>query len=572
MSFMNIIQPYLQIRGLAASDLANPLMSVHPLIWIGGTAVLTVLLMILLIRLVNRRYRRRKDNEISKVVSKFIEERSKSEAILADLDVGVIAYGSDGIKINTNPAAQKMLAPDPVPENLNDFIAQYGQSNGIQAALLLGTETIAGTVVRSNKVLRIRLKESRFDEGRRAGTIVVLQDITEQEREEKQRKEFVANVSHELKTPLTTIKTYSESLLDWGLAEKNIDAVRKDIWRINDDALRMERLVEDLLLLSSIDSKGIRVRLELLDFAQLIRMAVDRLQHQAQEKSIDMACYTLSHIPLVYIDRTAMERVMTNLISNAIKYTERGGSVKIYISYLVDDVYVKVTDTGFGIDKEHLPRIFNRFYRVDMTGSRMFGGTGLGLSIAKELVELHDGKINVSSVLGKGTEFTVMIPIAHKVFSDILDGYQVGSPLSDSLHLAAAEEMLQIARELKLADQQLEGLSKEQGDLLLEKILEQDHADFPVNGETREFAILNDIPESLAAPRKTAPRQAAVTGKKQPLAAASGAEPEKTAKFRAAQAPAEPASASAAASAAASMQSAAPAEPASASAATGIFD
>lgn len=536
MNFMNIIQPYLRIRSLAASDLAGPLMSVHPLIWIGGTAVLTVLLMILLIRLANRRYRRRKDNEISKVVSKFIEERSKSEAILADLDVGVIAYGSDGVKINTNPAAQKMLAPDPVPENLNDFIAQYGQSNGIQAALLLGTETIAGTVVRSNKVLRIRLKESRFDEGRRAGTIVVLQDITEQEREEKQRKEFVANVSHELKTPLTTIKTYSESLLDWGLTEKNIDAVRKDIWRINDDALRMERLVEDLLLLSSIDSKGIRVRLELLDFAQQIRMAVDRLQHQAQEKSIDMACYTLSHIPLVYIDRTAMERVMTNLISNAIKYTERGGSVKIYISYLVDDVYVKVTDTGFGIDKEHLPRIFNRFYRVDMTGSRMFGGTGLGLSIAKELVELHDGKINVSSVLGKGTEFTVMIPIARKVFSDILDAYQVGSPLSDSLHLAAAEEMLQIARELKLADQQLDGLSKEQGDLLLEKILEQDHADFPVNGETREFAILNDIPESLAAPRKPAFRQAAATDKKQPLVADSGAQPEKTAEFPAAQA------------------------------------
>ena len=497
MHLMNRLYLFLQAAGLAG-DPGVTRMAIHPLVWIGGTAILTVFMTIFLIRMANRRYRRSKDREISTVVNQFIEERSKSEAILADLDVGVIAYGSDGIKINTNPAAQKMLSPELVPENLKDFIAQYGQSNGIQAALLLGNETIGGTVVCSNRVLRIRLKESRFDEGRRAGTIVVLQDITEQEREEKQRKEFVANVSHELKTPLTTIKTYSESLLDWGLAEKNIDAIRKDVWRINDDALRMERLVEDLLLLSSIDSKGIRVRLELLDFAQLIRQAVDRMQHQAQEKSIDMACYTLSHIPLVYIDRTAMERVVTNLVSNAIKYTEKGGSVKVYISYLVDDVYVKVTDTGFGIDKDHLPRIFNRFYRVDMTGSRMFGGTGLGLSIAKELVELHDGKINVSSVLGKGTEFTVMIPIAHKVFSDILDGYLLGSPLSDALHLAAAEEMLQVARELKLTDQELEGLTREQWELLLAKILEQDHAEFPVSGETREFPVLNDIPESLA--------------------------------------------------------------------------
>ena len=139
--------------------------------------------------------------------------------------------------------------------------------------------------------------------------------------------------------------------------------MRKDIWRIHDDALRMERLVEDLLLLSSIDSRGIRVRLELLDFTQVVRQVVDRMQHQAQDKAIDMSCYTLTRIPLVFVDRTAMERVITNLVSNAIKYTEKGGSVKVYISYLVDDVYVKVSDTGFGIDKEHLPRIFNRFYR-----------------------------------------------------------------------------------------------------------------------------------------------------------------------------------------------------------------
>lgn len=455
-------------------SLRQTLSGIHPLLLVLLTISVSGLLFGAFCRLSNHRYRNRKDREISSMVTQFVEERSKSEAILADLDVGVIAYGSDGILINTNPAARKMLAPNPIPENMKDFLAGYGQDNGIQAAILLGSDSIGGKIQVADRILRLRLKESRFDEGRRAGTLVVLQDITDQEGEEKQRKEFVANVSHELKTPLTTIKTYSESLLDWGLAEKGSDAVRKDIWRIHDDSLRMERLVEDLLLLSSIDSKGIRVRMELHDFAFLVRQAVDRLQHQAQDKQLDMTCYTMSRIPSVYVDRTSMERVITNLVSNAIKYTDRGGEIKVYISYLIDDVYVKVTDTGFGIEKEHLPRIFNRFYRVDMTGSRMFGGTGLGLSIAKELIDLHGGKINVSSVLGKGTEFTVMVPTARKVFHDTIDGFLVNSPLTGSLHRAASAELLQIALDMGLVESQLSELDEDSAAKLLTRALERD--------------------------------------------------------------------------------------------------
>jgi two-component system, OmpR family, phosphate regulon sensor histidine kinase PhoR len=372
---------------------------------------------------------------------------------------------------------------------------QYGQDNGIQAASLLGTESISGKTTVGDRILRLRLKESHFDEGRRMGTLVVLQDITDQEGEEKQRKEFVANVSHELKTPLTTIKTYSESLLDWGLAEKPSEAVRKDVWRIHDDSLRMERLVEDLLLLSSIDSKGIRVRTELLDFVFLVRQAVDRLQHQAQEKQLTMSCYALSRIPSLYVDRTAMERVITNLVSNAIKYTDKGGEIKIYISYLVDDVYVKVTDTGFGIEKEHLPRIFNRFYRVDMTGSRMFGGTGLGLSIAKELIELHGGKITVNSTLGKGTEFTVMVPIARKVYYDTLEGFRIGSPLTGPMHTAAAAELLQMAIDLDLVHEQLSELSEIDAEILLDRALERDQ--LAADRDKRDSAVFDSATREI---------------------------------------------------------------------------
>lgn len=452
---------------------------ISPLLLVVLASFGTAAVLLLITMTHNRRINRRKTREIDSVVKQFVEERSKSESILADLDIGVLAYSSDGTMINNNPAARKMLIPDPLPENLKEFVDRYGQDNGMQAALLLGRNSLTVKVQIGERILRVRLKESRFDEGRRAGTLIVIQDISDMEREEKQRKEFVANVSHELKTPLTTIKTYSESLLDWGLAEKSLEAIRKDVFRIHDDSLRMEHLVEDLLLLSSIDSKGIRTRMEQLDFVTVIRQTVDRLMQQALDKNLDLACYTLSKIPVVYADRTSIERIMTNLLSNAIKYTEKGGSIKVYISYLIDDIYVKVADTGFGIEKEHLPHIFNRFYRVDMTGSRMFGGTGLGLSIARELVELHNGKIEVESVLGKGTEFTVMLPCARKVFSDTVAFIRDGMPLPDVLHRSAAEDLLALAQEERPALRVLSGLSVRQLQALLDRILDNDADDRP---------------------------------------------------------------------------------------------
>lgn len=462
---------FAQIQSIWQS-IAVSLQFIHPVILIVAAIVLTLLVQTLFFVMITRHRRRVNNREISTYVRQFVEERSKSEAILADLDIGVMAYASDGQLINTNPAAKAILFPQSIPSNLNEFTERYGQTNGLQAALLLGREDIAVQVSIEDRILRVRLKESKFDEGRRAGTIVVLQEITDQERMEKQRKEFVANVSHELKTPLTTIKTYSESLLDWGLEEKNLDAVRKDITRIHEDAIRMERLVADLLLLSSIDSKGIRVRMEQQDLAGLVRLTVDRLMHQAQEKNISLESFAVTNIPPIYADRSSIERILVNLISNAIKYTDKGGSVKVYIGHLIDDVYVKVVDTGFGIEKEHLPHIFNRFYRVDMTGSRMFGGTGLGLSIARELSEIHGGKISVDSTLGKGTEFSVIIPSAQKVFHDTLTAIHDGVTNHDLLHQSAVSDLEDFARDYLSEQQTLETLSQDECEALLSRVIE----------------------------------------------------------------------------------------------------
>ncbi len=194
--------------------LSTALSEVSPLILILSTAVVVAVLSWIFCRAATRRYRRETDQRLASMVTQFVDERAKSETILLDLDLGVIAYGRDGVLINANPAARKMLASRPIPEKFNAFISEYGRENGMQAALLLGSEKLSGTVLIQDRVIRLRVKLSHFIDDRASSFLVVLTDITEQENEEKQRKEFVANVSHELKTPLTTIKTYSESLLD----------------------------------------------------------------------------------------------------------------------------------------------------------------------------------------------------------------------------------------------------------------------------------------------------------------------------------------------------------------------
>ena len=191
---------------------------------------------------------------VTKTVRGILSEKSKSEAILNDLDVGILAYGNDGNLINSNPAFAKIMKTSEIPQSFKEFLMLYGQDNGLIASSVLGTETSEGLFSNEDRIVKIKIKESRVDNNKIA-RIIAISDITEQENEEKRRKEFVANVSHELKTPLTTIKTYSESLLEWGLKEKSRESVRKDIHRIHDDAVRMGSLVEELLLLSSIDSR-----------------------------------------------------------------------------------------------------------------------------------------------------------------------------------------------------------------------------------------------------------------------------------------------------------------------------
>jgi len=411
------------------------------------------------------------DRKLKRILANFEQEKDTSETILRELEVGIIAYGGDGKLITVNPSANAILMMETIPQTLQSFLSQIGSDNGIQAALVLQTPNINGIVNINERTVRLRLTQSQLAPYNNPGWIIIIQDITEQEREEKQRKEFVANVSHELKTPLTTISAYSETLLDWGLEGKPLADVRSDIIRIHDDANRMDNLVQNLLLLSSIDSRGIRAKMAQYDIVSVMRQVVSRMQVHAVEKQIQLESFVLSIIPPVYGDASAIDRILTNLVSNGIKYTDYKGYVSVSVQLTNDYISLKVADNGMGVAKDNLQRLFDRFYRVDSTGSRKYGGTGLGLSIAKELTEIQGGTITVASVLGKGTEFVVTIPKAEKTYRETLAAIHADVPRHENVYENAEAYLLSAAEEIDIPIRELSELTPEQIEDLLSYLL-----------------------------------------------------------------------------------------------------
>ncbi|PFG05434.1 two-component system histidine kinase PnpS [Bacillus sp. es.034] len=238
------------------------------------------------------------------------------------------------------------------------------------------------------------------------GIVVVFHDITELKKLEQMRKDFVANVSHELKTPITSIKGFSETLLDGAMNDP--DTLKSFLDIILKESDRLQSLIQDLLELSKIEKQGFQLFVEEVEVAGLIEDVIPILKEKAKPKDISLQADFESR-GTAEVDSYRLKQVFINLISNAIAYTPRGGNVSVKVQDDQDKVYVKVKDNGMGISQEELPRIFERFYRVDKARSRNSGGTGLGLAIVKHIIEAHEGDIEVESELEKGTTFTVTL-------------------------------------------------------------------------------------------------------------------------------------------------------------------
>ncbi|MEE6449549.1 ATP-binding protein [Gottfriedia acidiceleris] len=238
------------------------------------------------------------------------------------------------------------------------------------------------------------------------GIVLVFHDISELKKLEQVRKDFFANVSHELKTPITSIKGFTETLLDGAM--ENDELCKNFLSIILTESDRMQTLIQDLLDLSKIEQQNFKLDLAEVSAKQVIEDVQQMLNQKAEEKNIDFKLYLNSPL-VVYADALRLKQVIINLVDNAIHYTPAGGKVFITASETNEHIVLKVNDTGVGIGKEDISRIFERFYRVDKARSRNSGGTGLGLAIVKHLVEAHKGKIEVESKLGHGTSFIVTL-------------------------------------------------------------------------------------------------------------------------------------------------------------------
>lgn len=223
---------------------------------------------------------------------------------------------------------------------------------------------------------------------------------------EQYRKEFMGNISHELKTPLFTVQGYIETLLDGALEDKKVN--RDYLKRASNGVERLTYIVRDLDMITKLETGDLSLNLEEFDIVALVKNVFDLLELKAAKKKISLIFDTDYLKPImVRADRERIEQVLTNLVDNSIKYGEKNGTTEVSIENLIKNkVIVRITDNGEGIDKRHLPRLFERFYRVDKSGSRKVGGSGLGLAIVKHIIEAHDEKIYIESELGVGSEFS----------------------------------------------------------------------------------------------------------------------------------------------------------------------
>ena len=243
-----------------------------------------------------------------------------------------------------------------------------------------------------------------------SGAVLVFHDVTDLRRLERMRQDFVANASHELKTPLASIKAYTETLIDWALHDETVN--RRFLERIDEQVERLNQLILDMLSLARLDSGQEFFEHGPLSLVPVLESCLEVHRGRAEAKSLSLTfdAGSLDGETLVVADEEAIRQIFDNLIDNAIKYTGEGGKVRVACSLAADAVSVEVSDTGIGIPRDELPRIFERFYRVDKARSRELGGTGLGLSIVKHLISSIHGQISVTSRPGSGTRFTVKIP------------------------------------------------------------------------------------------------------------------------------------------------------------------
>ncbi len=345
---------------------------------------------------------------IKNSMDEISREKNKLETVLQHMNDGVLAFDTDRRLILINSEAKAMLG---IKDDTNITFDSYFKSLGLtvtMSELLYLKSMVKQEIEFGGKYFNAFFATFKSDNtALSSGVVVVIQDLTDMQQLELSRREFVANVSHELRTPLTTIKTYAETMAESADDEDDKHFLGVIVHEVD----RMTRIVKDLLTLSSLDHRKLSIFKKEFSIDKLLYEVVTKLSVEARSLGKKITYPATTELPKICADRDRIEQVIINIISNSVKYTGDNGVIQVFAGFLYNEIYIKIKDNGIGIPKEDLPKVFERFYRVDKARSREKGGTGLGLSIAYEIIKLHGGTISIDSVRGEGTEVIIKLPV-----------------------------------------------------------------------------------------------------------------------------------------------------------------
>jgi two-component system phosphate regulon sensor histidine kinase PhoR len=354
--------------------------------------------------------------ELDDKLRRLTHERNEREAVLASMVEGVLAVDTDERVIAVNAAGARLLDTDPAAAE-GKTIQEVVRNPDLQHVV---AQTLGGhRPVEADIVMRVGAEERNLQangtllhgdvEGEDVGAVVVLNDVTRLKRLEAVRRDFVANVSHELKTPVTSIKGFAETLEDGAL--EDTATARRFVRIIAGQADRLNSIIEDLLALSTLEQSGDSplLQLEEADLCDVAAVSLEVCGPKADAKGIELRNVCPGRL-FARVSPPLLEQAVVNLVDNAVKYSAEGSTVVVTLEERSDEVVVSVVDEGQGVAGEHLPRLFERFYRVDKARSRDMGGTGLGLAIVKHVAQIHGGRVSVDSVVGRGSTFRIHLP------------------------------------------------------------------------------------------------------------------------------------------------------------------
>ena len=343
--------------------------------------------------------------ELSSMLREVNNEKNKLSTVFTYMADGLVVYDTEGKLMQSNPAAARLMGDRILYEDFDTVFAP----NRIADFLRAKEKTHSVLMKVDDAYINAIFVEYTEEEESTAGLIVVLQDTTEQKQLEEMQREFVANVSHELRTPITTIKSYVETLMDGAKDEPEVEDRFLNVINVESD--RMTHLISELLELSRIDSRRVKLNLETIDLTEIVQTSVFEHQILAEKKEQSLTFEGPQESYYIRADASRVEQVLRNLITNAVKYSPEKAKITLGMHKTFGRIEVYVRDTGFGIEKKEQERIFERFYRVDKARSRSMGGTGLGLAIAREIMEMHHGNLWVESEYGKGSTFWLGFPL-----------------------------------------------------------------------------------------------------------------------------------------------------------------